>query len=94
MTSGANRVDPARVAALVGEPIGRADAEFVRRASGFAIGGVASVGHAAPIRTFIDRSLLRHSEIWAAAGHPHTVFRLTPAELIRITGGSLADVAA
>jgi prolyl-tRNA editing enzyme YbaK/EbsC (Cys-tRNA(Pro) deacylase) len=94
MTSGANRVDPVRVAALVGEPIGRADAEFVRSASGFAIGGVAPVGHTAPIRTLIDRSLLRHAEIWAAAGHPHTVFRLTPAELVRITGGGLADVAA
>jgi prolyl-tRNA editing enzyme YbaK/EbsC (Cys-tRNA(Pro) deacylase) len=94
MTSGANRVDPARVAALVGEPIGRADAEFVRRASGFAIGGVAPVGHAAPIRTLIDRSLLGHAEIWAAAGHPHTVFRLTPDELVRITGGSVAEVAA
>jgi len=94
MTSGANRVDAARVAALVGEPIGRADAEFVRRASGFAIGGVAPVGHAAPLRTLIDRSLLRHAAIWAAAGHPHTVFRLTPDELIRITGGTLAEVAA
>ena len=94
MTSGANRVDPARVAALVGEPIGRADAEFVRRSSGFAIGGVAPVGHTAPIRTLVDRSLLRHAEIWAAAGHPHTVFRLTPDELVRITGGALAEVTA
>jgi prolyl-tRNA editing enzyme YbaK/EbsC (Cys-tRNA(Pro) deacylase) len=93
MTSGANRVDPARVAALIGEPIGRADADFVRRASGFAIGGVAPVGHAAPIRTLIDRSLLGHAELWAAAGHPHTVFRLTPDELLRITGGALAEVA-
>lgn len=94
MTSGANRVDPARVAALVGEPIGRADADFVRTASGFAIGGVAPVGHAAPIRTLIDRSLLGHGEIWAAGGHPHTVFRLTPGELVRITGGTVAEVAA
>ena len=94
MTSGANRVDPARVAALIGEPIGRADADFVRRASGFAIGGVAPVGHTAPIRTLIDRSLLGHAELWAAAGHPHTVFRLTPDELVRITGGVLAEVAA
>ncbi len=93
MTSGANRVDPARVAVLVGEPIGRADADFVRTASGFAIGGVAPVGHAAPIRTLIDRSLFGHAEIWAAAGHPHTVFRLTPDELVRITGGTLAEVA-
>jgi prolyl-tRNA editing enzyme YbaK/EbsC (Cys-tRNA(Pro) deacylase) len=94
MTSGANRVDPVRVAGLIGEPIGRADADFVRRASGFAIGGVAPVGHAAPIRTLIDRSLLGHAELWAAAGHPHTVFRLTPDELVRITGGVPAEVAA
>jgi prolyl-tRNA editing enzyme YbaK/EbsC (Cys-tRNA(Pro) deacylase) len=94
MTSGANRVDPARLAALVGEPIGRADADFVRRSTGFAIGGVPPVGHAAPIRTLIDRSLLGHAELWAAAGHPHTVFRLTPDELVRITGGALAEVAA
>jgi prolyl-tRNA editing enzyme YbaK/EbsC (Cys-tRNA(Pro) deacylase) len=93
MTSGANRVDPARVAALVGEPIGRADADFVRRASGFAIGGVVPVGHAAPIRTLVDRSLLAHAELWAAGGHPHTVFRLTPDELVRITGGTVAEVA-
>jgi prolyl-tRNA editing enzyme YbaK/EbsC (Cys-tRNA(Pro) deacylase) len=94
MTSGANRVDPARVAALVGEPIGRADADFVRTASGFAIGGVAPVGHAAPIRTLIDRNLFDHDEIWAAGGHPHTVFRLTPGDLVRITGGTVAEVAA
>jgi len=93
MTSGANRVDPARVAALIGEPIGRADADFVRRASGFAIGGVAPVGHAAPIRTLIDRSLLGHAAVWAAGGHPHTVFRLTPDDLVRITGGTVAEVA-
>jgi prolyl-tRNA editing enzyme YbaK/EbsC (Cys-tRNA(Pro) deacylase) len=93
MASGANRVDLARAAALVGEPIGRADADFVRLATGFAIGGVAPVGHAAPIRTLVDRGLLGHAEIWAAAGHPHTVFRLTPAELVRITGGAVAEVA-
>jgi prolyl-tRNA editing enzyme YbaK/EbsC (Cys-tRNA(Pro) deacylase) len=93
MTSGANRVDTARVAALVGESIGKADAAFVRAATGFVIGGVAPVGHVAPVRTPIDRDLLRHAEIWAAAGHPHTVFRLTPDALLRLTGGTVVEVA-
>jgi prolyl-tRNA editing enzyme YbaK/EbsC (Cys-tRNA(Pro) deacylase) len=93
MTSGANRVDTARVAALVGEPVGKADAEFVRAATGFVIGGVAPVGHVASVRTLIDRDLFRHAEIWAAAGHPHTVFRLTPDALVRLTGGTVAEVA-
>jgi prolyl-tRNA editing enzyme YbaK/EbsC (Cys-tRNA(Pro) deacylase) len=93
MTSGANRVDTARVAALVGEPIGKADAAFVRAATGFVIGGVAPVGHVAPVRTLIDRDLFRHTEIWAAAGHPHTVFRLTPDTLVRLTGGAVVEVA-
>jgi prolyl-tRNA editing enzyme YbaK/EbsC (Cys-tRNA(Pro) deacylase) len=92
MTSGAHRVDTARVAALVGEPVGKADAAFVREATGFAIGGVAPVGHASRLRTFVDRDLLGHAEIWAAGGHPHTVFRLSPAALVRITGGTVADV--
>jgi prolyl-tRNA editing enzyme YbaK/EbsC (Cys-tRNA(Pro) deacylase) len=93
MTSGANRVDTARVAALVGEPVGKADAAFVRAATGFVIGGVAPVGHSAPVRTLIDRDLFRHAEIWAAAGHPHTVFRLTPDALVRLTGGTVVAVA-
>jgi prolyl-tRNA editing enzyme YbaK/EbsC (Cys-tRNA(Pro) deacylase) len=93
MSSGANRVDVARLGALAGEPAGKADAGFVREATGFAIGGVAPVGHPARLRTFVDRSLLAFGEIWAAAGHPHTVFRLTPDVLVRITGGELADTA-
>ena len=93
MASGANRVDTARAAAIVGEPLDKADAAFVRAATGFAIGGVAPVGHCAPVRTLIDRELFRHAEIWAAAGHPHTVFRLTPDELLRLTGGTVAEVA-
>jgi prolyl-tRNA editing enzyme YbaK/EbsC (Cys-tRNA(Pro) deacylase) len=92
MTSGANRVDTARVAALVGEPVGKADSAFVRAATGFVIGGVAPVGHVAPMRTLIDRDLFRHAEIWAAAGHPRTVFRLTPDALVRLTGGTVAEV--
>jgi prolyl-tRNA editing enzyme YbaK/EbsC (Cys-tRNA(Pro) deacylase) len=93
MASGARRVDLGRVGAFVGETVAKADAEFVRAATGFAIGGVAPVGHLAPVRTLVDRTLLEHAEIWAAAGHPHTVFPLTPAELVRLTGGTVADVA-
>jgi prolyl-tRNA editing enzyme YbaK/EbsC (Cys-tRNA(Pro) deacylase) len=93
MSSGANRVDLARLEAVFGEPAGKADAAFVRERSGFAIGGVAPVGHATPLRTAIDRDLFRHREIWAAAGHPRTVFKLTPDELVRITGGSVEDLA-
>jgi len=94
MSSGAKRVDLARLAAVAGEPVGKADAEFVRRATGFAIGGVAPVGHAAPLRTFVEQSLAEYGEIWAAAGHPHTVFRLTYGELLRITRGDAVRVAA
>jgi prolyl-tRNA editing enzyme YbaK/EbsC (Cys-tRNA(Pro) deacylase) len=93
LTSGANRVDTARAAAIVGEPVGRADPAFARAATGFVIGGVAPVGHPAPVRTLIDRDLFRHAQIWAAAGHPHTVFRLTPDALLRLTGGTVVEVA-
>ena len=94
MSSGANRVDVARLGTLAGEPAGKADAVFVRAVTGFAIGGVAPVGHAAALRAFVEKSLAAHREIWAAAGHPHTVFRLTYDELVRITGGEQVDVAA
>ena len=93
MSSGAKRVDTARLAELVGEPIGKADASFVRERTGFAIGGVAPVGHATPIAAYVETSLSAHREIWAAAGHPHTVFRLTYDELVRITGGRAVEVA-
>jgi prolyl-tRNA editing enzyme YbaK/EbsC (Cys-tRNA(Pro) deacylase) len=85
IASGVNRVDEAKVAALIDEPVARADAEFVRARTGFAIGGVAPVAH-------IDEDLLKWPEIWAAAGHPNTVFRLTPADLVRMTGGRVASV--
>ena len=88
MSSGARRVDLERLAQLAGGPVGKADADFVRRSTGFVIGGVAPVGHSAPLRTFVEQSLGGYREIWAAAGHPHTVFRLTYAELLRITGGT------
>ena len=92
MSSGAKRVDVARLAALAGEPVGKADADFVRRHTGFAIGGVAPVGHGLT-RTFVERSLSAYRELWAAAGHPHTVFRLTYDELVRITGGAEVELA-
>ncbi len=93
VASGTNRVDEAKVAALVGEPIGKADAAFVREETGFAIGGVPPAGHATPIETLVDEDLLRHAEIWAAAGTPRTVFPLTPQELVAMTGGRVVDVA-
>ena len=93
VASGINRVDEGKVAKLVGEPIGKADAAFVRAETGFAIGGVPPAGHAKPIETLVDEDLLRLGEVWAAAGTPRTVFPLTPAELVEMTGGRVADVA-
>ena len=93
MSSGAARVDIDRLARAAGEPIAKADADFVRRHTGFAIGGVAPVGHALK-RVFIEKRLAAHEALWAAAGHPHTVFRLSYAQLLRITGGMEADLAA
>jgi prolyl-tRNA editing enzyme YbaK/EbsC (Cys-tRNA(Pro) deacylase) len=92
VTSGAHRVNEAKVAALVGEALDRADAEFVRAETGFAIGGVAPIGHLKPVLTLIDEHLLAFEEIWAAAGHPNTVFRLRPADLVTMTGGRVAGV--
>ena len=94
MSSGARRVDVARLSAALGEPVGKADAEFVRSRTGFAIGGVAPVGHADVPRVFVEKSLAAHRELWAAAGHPHTVFRLTYDELLRVTGGTEIEAAA
>lgn len=93
MTSGAHRVDTARVAALVGaDLVHRADARSVRSWTGQAIGGVGPVGHPAPVRTLVDNWLARYDVVWAAAGHPHTVFPTSFSELIAITGGTAADV--
>lgn len=89
IVSGANRVDEKLLAAASGERIAKADAIFVRDKTGFAIGGVAPVGHTERPLTFIDRDLLSHVEIWAAAGTPNSVFRLTPDELVALTGGQV-----
>jgi prolyl-tRNA editing enzyme YbaK/EbsC (Cys-tRNA(Pro) deacylase) len=93
VASGVHRVDEAKVAALIGESIARADADFVRAKTGFAIGGVPPVGHVEPPLTVIDESLSAFETIWAAAGTPNAVFRLTPADLVRLTGGKEAAVA-
>jgi prolyl-tRNA editing enzyme YbaK/EbsC (Cys-tRNA(Pro) deacylase) len=90
--SGPNRVDERKIEALISEPLGKADAEFVRQRTGFVIGGVPPVGHSEQLETFIDQDLLQYDEIWAAAGTPHAVFCLTPADLVRITGGRVVDV--
>ena len=91
ITSGDCRVDETKVAALVG-PVGRADADFVKARTGFAIGGVSPVGHVTQPVTLIDRELFRFEQIWAAAGHPNGVFALAPADLQALTGAPVADV--
>jgi prolyl-tRNA editing enzyme YbaK/EbsC (Cys-tRNA(Pro) deacylase) len=93
ITSGANRVDPAKAAAAVGVKLARADADWVREVTGFAIGGVAPVGHRTPPLILIDEDLMALDPIWAAAGSPSHVFRTTAAALRRITGASVAEVA-
>ncbi len=92
IASGVNRVDEKKLEAELGDKIGRADPDFVRAATGFAIGGVAPVGHTGPVRIFIDSDLRQYPEIWAAAGASNAVFRLTPAELERITGGRVIAI--
>lgn len=92
IASGIHRVSLPKLTRHLGRSVQRADADSVRRLTGFPIGGVPPVGHLTPMRVLIDRTLLDHSEIWAAAGTTHSVFRTTPDELIRITGGEIADV--
>jgi prolyl-tRNA editing enzyme YbaK/EbsC (Cys-tRNA(Pro) deacylase) len=92
VASGANRVDEQKVAAQVGA-IGRADAKFVREMTGYAIGGVCPIGHATPPVTLIDADLFELDSLWAAAGHPHAVFNLSPQQLVELTGAPVADVA-
>lgn len=92
IASGPNRVNESIIAEHVGEPIGKADADFVRQRTGFVIGGVPPLGHIEPIQTFIDQDLLQYPEIWAAAGTPHAVFRLNPADLPCMTGGLIIKI--
>jgi prolyl-tRNA editing enzyme YbaK/EbsC (Cys-tRNA(Pro) deacylase) len=92
MVSGVNRVDLEKVTQLIGQPVRRPNADQVRELTGFSIGGVPPVGHARPVRAVIDRDLLQFDELWAAAGTPRSVFCITPDELVRVTGGQVADV--
>lgn len=92
LTSGANRVDERRISAYAGEEIGRADAEFVRMVTGFAIGGVPPIGHLQPMETYLDEDLLQYPTVWAAAGTPNAVFELTPADLQKMTGSKVVTV--
>jgi prolyl-tRNA editing enzyme YbaK/EbsC (Cys-tRNA(Pro) deacylase) len=94
MTSGGNRVDEKAVAALLGEPLAKADADFVRARTGFVIGGVPPIGHSEPLVTFIDEDLLAYDVIWAAAGTANAVFALKPGDLVTLTGGTVATVRA
>lgn len=94
VASGVNRVDDKAVARLLGRKIKRADADFVREKTGFAIGGIPPVGHITPAITLLDEDLRLHAEIWAAGGTPNTVFRLAPDDLLQLTTGRFARIAA
>lgn len=91
-TSGANRVNEEKLAKLLGEPLGKADPEFVRQKTGFAIGGVPPTGHTGPLEVYIDEDLMQFKEIWAAAGTPRAVFKLTPRDLQKLTNGKVIAV--
>lgn len=93
IASGAHRVDEARIAALVGEPIGKADAAYVRQVTGYAIGGIPPLAHAQRLRTYVDRNLLAFQTVYAAGGTPHALFPIAPDDLVRVSGGVVADTA-
>lgn len=92
VASGSNRVNEGVIARQIGEPLGKADASFVRERTGFVIGGVPPVGHLEKIETFIDEDLMQYSQIWAAAGTPQAVFELIPENLVRMTDGKLIKI--
>ena len=92
VASGVNRVNEALAAEVLGEPLAKADADFCRAATGFAIGGIPPVGHAQPLRILIDADLLQYERIWAAAGTPRAVFGLTPDDLVAMTGGQVVTI--
>jgi len=92
LTSGANRVNEKLISSYAGEPIGRADPDFVRTVTGFAIGGVPPLGHAQQIETYLDEDLLQYPTIWAAAGTPNAIFELTPADLREMTAAHVARI--
>lgn len=92
LASGANRVDEKKIADIIGEPVKKADADFVRDRTGFSIGGVPPFAHLEPMRTVIDQDLLEFPDIWSAAGHPHAVVRLLPGDLLSMCQGESADI--
>lgn len=92
IASGANRVNEKKLRDLVSEPVRKADADFVREHTGFAIGGIPPVGHVKAVETFLDEDLLKHREIWAAAGTPHAVFKVTPEDLVKMTQGKVVSI--
>lgn len=92
IASGINRINDKQIATILGETLGKADADFVREHTGFVIGGVPPLGHAEPIQTLIDEDLFQYTELWAAAGHPKAVFPLKPDELIHMTKGRVISV--
>jgi prolyl-tRNA editing enzyme YbaK/EbsC (Cys-tRNA(Pro) deacylase) len=92
LVSGANRLDEKRLAQVAGEPVTKADAETARVATGFAIGGVPPFGHATDLRVFMDRDLLSHQVVWAAAGRPDSVFSITPERLHELSHAVVADL--
>jgi Cys-tRNA(Pro) deacylase len=92
VASGTNRVNEQQISKLVGEPIEKADANFVRQRTGFVVGGVPPLGHSESLKTLIDEDLLQYKEIWAAAGTPHAVFQLTPTDLQAMTGGQVVSI--
>lgn len=91
LTAGGNQVSPDKASALVAEPLGKADAALIRRQTGFAIGGVAPVGHLNPIRAFMDPRLLEFPLIWAAAGTPRHIFSVNPTDLQKFSGAQISD---
>lgn len=90
LTAGGNRVDAAKATEVAGQALGKADANQIRAETGFAIGGVAPVGHLSQITAWCDPRLQDFDQVWAAAGTPHHVFAISPADLLRITGAKLA----
>ncbi len=95
LVSGANRLDEKALAAAAGKPgvkVARADADLVREATGYAIGGVPPFGHRTPLATFVDRDLLTFDVVWASAGTPRHVFATAPAELVRVSDGAISDL--
>ncbi len=94
LVSGSNRLDPARLGSLAGEPVAKADAEATRAATGYAIGGVPPFGHVQVLAIYVDRDLLEFDVVWAAAGRPDSVFAVTPQRLLEVSGGIPADLKA